>query len=216
MIFLNKKCMYYELKYLSFKLKFHKILLLFFTVVGAIVVSLGDAQAFFNGENSPIPKSWTVFKKTSNARMLALAIIVIPSISVILSNNVDEKEEFNYLSKITQKITLPFFEDDLNNFHKNICRKFQLSSNTRLYIMIPTRNNFFQWYLKTIAKTSNFDDKEIEVLLRLDEGSVGYAFQLMNKDFRFTTHYVSLIDLQNLPADYIAFPTPVRYKRTSP
>ena len=180
MRFIRNKKLFYELRYLSYKLKPHKLLLIFFTIIGAIVGGLGDAQAFFTDKDSPVPQRLSFLKQPSNARAIAIAIIAAPSLLILYSSNRETEEENQNTSQITKKVTLPFLEEDLNKFLDSLRVKFSLSNSTRIYIMMPIRIKFGQWHLQTITTTQNYDNIEKRVSLKLDEGIIGDAFQGMN------------------------------------
>lgn len=202
MRFIRNKKLFYELRYLSYKLKPHKLLLIFFTIIGAIVGGLGDAQAFFTDKDSPVPQRLSFLKQPSNARAIAIAIIAAPSLLILYSSNRDTEEENQNISQITKKVTLPFLEEDLNKFLDSLRVKFSLSNSTRIYIMMPIRIKFGQWHLQTITTTQNYDNIEKRVSLKLDEGIIGDAFQGMNYDSRLRPKYIDITNLHNLPANY--------------
>lgn len=202
MKFIQSKTLFYELKYMSYKFKPHKLILFFFTIVGSIVVSLGDAQAFFTAKDGLVPGKWTFVKQPSNARGIAIAIVVAPSLLILYSSNRDTEEENQNISQITKRVTLPFVEEDLNKFLDSIRVKFSLSNSARIYIMMPIRIKFGHWHLQTITNTQNYDNIEKRVSLKLDEGIIGDAFQGMNYDSRLRPKYIDITNLHNLPANY--------------
>ncbi len=202
MKFIQSKTLFYELKYMSYKFKPHKLILFFFTIVGSIVVSLGDAQAFFTAKDGLVPEKWTFVKQPSNARGIAIAIVVAPSLLILYSSNRDTEEENQNISQITKRVTLPFVEEDLNKFLDSIRVKFSLSNSARIYIMMPIRIKFGHWHLQTITNTQNYDNIEKRVSLKLDEGIIGDAFQGMNYDSRLRPKYIDITNLHNLPANY--------------
>ena len=202
MRFIHGKSLLYELRYLNYKFKPHKLLLIFFTIIGGIVVSLGDAQSFFTAKDSLVPQRLSFLKQPSNARAIAIAIIVAPSLLILYSSNRDTEEENQNISQITKKVTLPFVEKDLNKFLDSLRVKFGLSNSARIYIMMPIRIKFGHWYLQTITNTQNYDNIEKRVSLKLDEGIIGDAFQGMNYDSRLRPKYINITNLHNLPANY--------------
>ncbi len=202
MKFIRSKSFLYELKYMSYKFKPHKLLLFFFTIIGSIVVSLGDAQAFFTAKDSLVPQNWSFVKQPSNARGIAIAIIVAPCILLWHSSNRDTEQENQNIAQITQRITLPFFEEDLNKFLESIRVKFSLTNSARMYIMMPIRTKFGQWELQIITNTKNYDITEKGIRLKLDEGSIGCAFQEMNSNERHKAQCIDITNLHNLPANY--------------
>lgn len=202
MKFIRSKSLFYELKYMSYKFKPHKLLLFFFTIIGSIVVSLGDAQAFFTAKDSLVPQNWSFVKQPSNARGIAIAIIVAPCILLWHSSNRDTEQENQNIAQITQRITLPFFEEDLNKFLESIRVKFSLTNSARMYIMMPIRTKFGQWELQIITNTKNYDITEKGIRLKLDEGSIGCAFQEMNSNERHKAQCIDITNLHNLPANY--------------
>jgi hypothetical protein len=199
---IQSKTLFYELKYMSYKFKPHKLILFFFTILGSIVVSLGDAQAFFTAKDGLVPEKWTFVKQPSNARGIAIAIVVAPSLLILYSSNRDTEEENQNISQITNRVTLPFVEEDLNKFLDSIRVKFSLSNSARIYIMMPIRIKFGHWHLQTITNTQNYDNIEKRVSLKLDEGIIGDAFQGMNYDSRLRPKYIDITNLHNLPANY--------------
>lgn len=201
MKFVRNKSLLYELKYISYKFKPHKLLLLFFTIIAGIVVSLDGAQAFFTAKDSPVPERFSFLKQSSNARAIAIAIIAAPSL-LIWSSNRDTQEENQNISKITERITLPFFEEDLNKFLDSLRIKFSLSNSVRIYIMMPIRTKFGQWHLKVITNTKNYDNNQKDILLKFDEGFIGYAFQGINYDSRRAPKYIPTTNSNDLPANY--------------
>lgn len=202
MKFIRSKNLLYELRYLSYKFKPHKLLLIFFTIIGGIVVSLGDAQSFFTGKDSPVPQRLSFLKQPSNARAIAIAIIAAPSFLILYSSNRDTEKENQNISQITKRVTLPFVEEDLNKFLDSLRVKFSLSNSARIYIMMPIRIKFGQWHLQTIITTQNYDNIEKRISLKLDEGIIGDAFQGMNYDSRLRPKYIDITNLHNLPANY--------------
>ena len=202
MKFLRSKSLLYELKYMSYKFKPHKLILFFFTIIGAIVVSLGDAQAFFTAKDGLVPEKWTFVKQPSNARGIAIAIVVAPYIIVLYSSNRETEEENQNIFQITHRITLPFFEEDLNKFLEVIRGKFSLSSSARMYIMMPIRTKLGQWHFEIITTTKIYDSTEKGIRLKLDEGSIGCAFQAMNSNERHKAQCIDITNLHNLPANY--------------
>ncbi len=205
MRFILSKSLRYELNYLSDKFKPRKLLLIIFAIVGGIVVSLDGAQAFFTGKDSLVPQSWTFLKKPFNARGIASAIIVAPYLAIWYSNNRDTEEEKQNISQITHKVTLPFFEKNLDDFLESKLRvQFGLSNSARLYIMMPIRTKFGQWHLQVITNTKNYDSREKDIRLELDEGFIGYAFQKINHDSRRTLKIMDT-DTPSLPPRYKHF-----------
>jgi hypothetical protein len=203
--FIFSKSLRYELNYLSDKFKPRKLLLIILAIIGGIVVSLDGAQAFFTGKDSPVPQNWTFLKKPFNARGLASAIIVAPYLAIWYSNNRDTEEENQNISQITKKVTLPFFEKNLDDFLESKLRvQFGLSNSARLYIMMPIRTKFGQWHLQVITNTINYDSREKDIRLELDEGFIGYAFQKINHDSRRTLKIMDT-DTPNLPPRYKHF-----------
>lgn len=200
--FLISKTLYYELRYLAHRFPFHRLLLLFFTVIGATVVSLSDAQSFFTSENSPIPKEWTILKNPNNARIIAIIIIVFPSFFIWISQGYENSKEVEELLKITQDFTLPFLQEDLNNFYNSTCHRFNLSSDCRIYILQPFRKRFLKWHLQIVCHTKNVGQRELEMKLDLDEGAIGYAFQLIKEDSKYKAYYISLANSDDIPAGY--------------
>ena len=145
--FLNNKNISYEINYLRYRFKPHKLLLILFALLGSLIVSLGDAQAFFTGQNSPIPQNWTFLKRPLNSRLLAIFSIVIPSALLWYSEKAKAKEEIDVITKIIERVSLPFFEEDLNTLHRKIINKFAMTNDTRVYILMPIRKKMFHWCL---------------------------------------------------------------------
>ena len=203
--FILSKSLRYELKYLSDKFRPRKLLLIISLIIGGIVISLDGAQAFFTGKDSPVPQNWTFLKKPFNARGIAIAIIAAPSLFALYSSNRDTEEENQNISQITSELTLPCFEEDLNNFLESLRVGFNLSNSVRIYIMMPIRTKFGQWHLKVITNTINYDDREKNVLLKLDEGFIGNAFQQINYHNRRRVRYCPDTNLnsRSLSHDFI-------------
>ncbi len=177
MRFIRGKGLSYELRHLSYIFKPHKLLIIVFTIIAAIVGGLGDSQAFFTDKNSLVPQKLTFLTNPSNARNIAIVIIVAPFLSIWYSIYRDTEEENQNISQITKKVTLPFVEEDLNKFLVSLGSKFGLSNSTRIYIMMPIRTKPGQWHLKVIMTTQNYDNREKEIRLKLNEGLIGSAFQ---------------------------------------
>ena len=198
--FLKKKNIYYEINYLSHKFKLDKLVLVVFTLLGSLIVSLGDAQAFFTGENSPIPQSWTFLKKPLNSRIFAISSIVTPTILILLSQNATSKEEVDIITKLIERVSLPLFEGDLNQLHQEIIREFAMTDNTRIYILTPIRKKFCHWRFQVVAKSKNLDRQESSIMLDLDEGHIGYVFtELINEDSKNRAEFISSEGLSSLP-----------------
>jgi hypothetical protein len=121
---------------------------------------------------------------------------------VFITESQNNSKEAREIFKITTNITLPFLENDLNKFCESIRLRFNLSPATRMYIMLPIRKSFCDWHLQIIAKTSNLHNKETNIILKMDEGAVGYAFQSIDENSRYQARYIPLLDLQNLPSNY--------------
>ncbi|NJK66686.1 MAG: hypothetical protein HC941_09220 [Microcoleus sp. SU_5_3] len=91
----------------------------------------------------------------------------------------------------------------MNKFLDSIRVKFSLSNSARVYIMMPIRKKFCQWHLKVITHTQNYDSNEKNILLKLNEGIIGYAFQEINDNSGAIAKYIDITNLHNLPANYI-------------
>ena len=191
MVFLNGKSIYYELRYLAHRFPLHRFLLLFFTLLGALIVSLSDAQAFFTNNNSPIPKSWTVVKDPNNARLIAIGVIVFPGIFIWLSQGYSNSKEMEELLQIVQAFSLPFLERDLNNLHGSFTSQFGLSKSCRIYILQPIRKSLLNWHLHIICYSGNMEKRELSIRLDLDEGPIGSAFQSIKRESKYQGKRIS-------------------------
>lgn len=204
MKFIHSKSLLYEQKYLVSKFKLHKLLLFFFTIIGSIVVSLDGAQAFFTGKDSLVPQKLSFLKKPSNATGIAIMFIVAPSLLIWYSSNRDTGEENKNISQIAKEVTLPFFEEALNKLLEVVRGEFTLSNSARMYIMMPIRTKFNKWHLQIITNTTNYDSREKDIQLELNEGFIGYAFQKINYDHRLALQHMNT-DTPSLPASFINF-----------
>lgn len=205
MDFFSKKNTYYELRYLVHKFKPRNLLLLFFTLLGSIIVGLGDTQGFFIGDASPIPARWTFFKKPSNARAISILVLSIPALSLFITEGISSNKETNIISDVTYKVTSPLFEEDLNRFHEFLRTKYGLSDTSRIYILIPIRQKLIQWNLQIIARTKNLNERENEISLALNEGVIGYVFQGLNYNDKNKPRYIPFKDVRDLPANFINY-----------
>jgi hypothetical protein len=88
------------------------IFVLFLVVL--IIISLGDAQSFFIGENSPIPDSWRVLKDKGFVKILSAAIIGISYFLPWFSDFLISRKETKELSAAVEKNIVPAIEIELD------------------------------------------------------------------------------------------------------
>jgi hypothetical protein len=168
-----------------------------------VIIGLSDAQSFFTGDNSPIPKDWIFLKSPVNARLISIVIIIFSNAYIWIGQIQANSKEIEELLQVTQSFSLPFLQESLNRHHKSCSEQFDLSENCRMYILQPIRRKRFNWLLHIVCHTGNMDKRELNLRLRLDEGSIGYALQSIGQHSKFKAQFISLV--KDIPAGYKHF-----------
>lgn len=194
-----RKTVIYEIDYLQRKFRPFQAFILFLSLITLIVISLGDTQSFFVGENSPIPNSWTALKDKNIVNIISVLIITasyaLPWLAGFSLNHKENEE----LADAIQESLIPAIQTELKSLKTFIRRKFKFSEDIRISIFIPIRQGLAKWSFQMVCKTDNIPDKELSASFNLDEGVVGYTFLKNQK------HCVELIDFSNcnsLPKSY--------------
>ena len=205
MVSLRNKNIDYEWKYWSNRLPFHRVLVIFFSLFGGLIVGFSDARSFFTNEDSLIPQDSKIsqfLSNPTNSKIAAIGSILLPTIFVLVSQDFEKTKEISELLQITQDFTLPSLKKDLNEFYDSVAQKFKLSNGCRMYIIQPVRRGVLNWHLRVISHTENVDGRELEISLSLDEGAIGYAFSLTDKKDNLNAQYISLMNWSDLPPGY--------------
>ena len=194
-----RKTLVYEIDYLLRKFRLIQALIFILSISTLTILSLGDAQSFFIGENSPIPNSWQFLKDKNVASVISVLVIIasyfLPWLSDFLINRKESKE----LSSAIEENLIPAIEIELGKLKGSIRRRFHLSESVRVSIFIPVRQGFFRWSLQMVCRTSNIPERELLAKFQLDEGVLGYTF-LKNRK-----HCLEFINVSNpnfLPTRY--------------
>ena len=196
---LFRKIIIYEIDYLRRKFRLFQAFILFLSLVTLIVISLGDTQSFFIGENSPIPNSWIVLKDKNIVNILSVLIItasyILPWLAEFLLNQKENEE----LANAIQESLIPALQMELKALKTLVKRKFKLSDSVRLSIFIPIRQGFAKWSFQMVCKTDNVPDKELSASFNLDEGVVGYTFL---KNQKLCVEVINVSNCNSLPKSY--------------
>ena len=184
----------YEFRHLIRNFTTRNILVFVSVAISSVVIGLSDAQSFFVGDQSPIPQEWVFLKKPVNARIISIAIIVFSGFLAVSINENSRSKDYSKLAKDYLAIKLIGLVEDVKHY-------FPLSAEARAYIIMPTRQSFCRWKLKIISYTKNVESKELDALLRLDEGVFGYVLEAATQDDKYTAFNIELKPAQ-LPPGY--------------
>lgn len=194
-----RKIFVYEIDYLRRKFRLLQALIFILFVFILTVLSLGDAQSFFIGENSPIPNSWQFLKDKTVASVISVFVIIasyfLPWLSDFLTNRKESKE----LSSAVEENLIPAIEIELRKLKGRIRRRFHLSESVRVSIFIPVRQGFFRWSLQMVCRTDNIPDRELLAKFQLDEGVLGYTFL---KNRKHCLEFINVSNFNSLPLSY--------------
>lgn len=186
---------HYELIYLLRGLSLKNVVIITSILLSSVVISFSDALSFFTSSQSPVPKEWTFIRDEKNAKIVSVIIIVVAGLSVISITEGAFSEEVFLVTKEN-------LEDRLLSFFEEIRREFNLSQESRVYIIMPVREAFLSWKLKIVCRTPSLDDRELNAAFSLNEGIYGWALGECNMDNRHTSLTVSL-DIRSLPPSYV-------------
>lgn len=129
-----RKTIIYEIDYLQRKFRPFKSFILFLSLITLIVISLGDTQSFFIGENSPIPNSWTALKDRNIVNIISILIIIasytLPWIADFWLNQKENEE----LADAIKESLIPALQTELKSLKTVIKRRFKFSDSIRLSI----------------------------------------------------------------------------------
>lgn len=184
-----KKTLVYEIDYLLRRFKLLKALMLMVIAFLLVIISLGDTQSFFIGENSPIPDSWKLLKDEYIANYLSAFIIVASYFLPWLLDFLNNKKERKELSDAIEESLISAIENELSMLKGQIRKKFNLEESIRVSIFIPVRQRFFGWSLQMVCRTKNVSDRELLAKFQLDEGVIGHTFLKNQK------HCIEFIDV---------------------
>ena len=196
---LFRKTIMYEIDYLRRKFRPLQVVILFLSLVALIVISLGDTQSFFIGENSPIPNSWSALKDRNIVNIISVLIITVSYALPWLADFLLNQKENEELADAIKESLIPALQTELKSLRTDIKSRFKFSSSIRLSIFIPIRQGIAKWSFQMVCKTNNVPDKELLASFNLDEGVIGYTFLKSKK------HCVELInfsDCNSLPKSY--------------
>ncbi|MDZ8239238.1 MAG: hypothetical protein RMZ69_19160 [Nostoc sp. ChiQUE01a] len=196
-----RKSFKYEADYLLRKFKLSQVAVFIITVLYLVITGFGDTTSFFISNNSLIPKNWTWLNNKNIIPLLAICVILSPSILVWFNDFKRQSQEYSEISELVTENVIPRIDDELNKFKKILKNKFKFSDNIRLSIFVPIRDGLCNWKLQMVCKTDNIPDKELTAVFELNEGVLGYTFLKTRK------HQIEFIDVSNnnnLPSTYVS------------
>lgn len=190
-----------ELRYYQSKFRLHRVLLMFVVFVQAIVISLGDVQAFFLSNNSLLPSNWTFLQNPTNAKIISIGFLIVTYLFIWIADSIQQSEEVKDIALAVKNYTIPWTENQLRNIiNRTFKRKYNFSDDIRASIFIPVRVGFFQWRLQMVCRTENIEDRELDALFAFNEGVLGYTFMKAKK---YHVEFLDVSDPQNLPNTYV-------------
>lgn len=194
-----RKTLTYEIDYLLRKFRLIQALIFVLFIFILTILSLGDAQSFFTGENSPIPNSWKFLKDETVASIISVFVIIASYFLPWLSDFLANRKESNELSNAVEENLIPAIEIELRKLKAKIRRKFRLDESVRISIFIPVRQGFLRWSLQMVCRTDNIPDRELLAKFQLDEGVLGYTFL---KNRKHCLEFVNVSNSNCLPKSY--------------
>jgi len=194
-----RKALIYEIDYLLRKFRLIQALIFVLFIFILTILSLGDAQSFFIGENSPIPDSWKFLKDKTVASIISIFVIIASYFLPWLSDFLANRKESNELSSAVEENLIPAIETELIKLKARIRRKFRLGESVRVSIFIPVRQGFFRWSLQMVCRTDNVPERELLAKFQLNEGVLGYTFL---KNRKHCLEFVNVSNSNFLPISY--------------
>ncbi|MEH2296207.1 hypothetical protein [Nostoc sp.] len=201
---LNLRCLRknfkYEVDYLLRKFKLFQSAVFIITLLSLVITRFVHTTSFFTRDNDLIPKDWEWLKNRNIIALVAICIIIFPSVLVWLKDLKRQSQEYSEISELVTENVIPRIQDELNKFKKNIRNKFKFSDDIRFSIFVPVRYGLSNWKLQMVSKTDNIPDKELTAAFGLNEGVLGYTFLKTRK------HQIEFIDVSsknNLPSTYV-------------
>ncbi|NBD16065.1 MAG: hypothetical protein GVY04_07930 [Cyanobacteria bacterium] len=193
------KAISYEFDYLARKFQLIQALIFFVFLIVLVIISLGDTQSFFIGEDSPIPDEWILLKDKNIATFISITVIISSYVLPWLSSFLASREEAKEISVAVQENVIPAVNIELIKLRDEIVGKFNLDGTVRISVFIPVRQGFLQWAFRIVCYTYEIRPKELKARLDLNEGVIGYTF------LRNQKHCIEFIDVSpnaRLPASY--------------
>ena len=194
-----RKTLAYEIDYLLRKFRLLQAFIFSAFLLVLIVISLGDTQSFFIGENSPIPNSWGVFKDEKIVNVISVLIIVASYFLPWLSDFLISQKESKDLCNAVEENLIPAIGIELKQLKRRVRQRFKLDESVRVSLFIPVRQGLFRWSLQMVCKTDNIPDRELLAKFKLDEGVIGYTFL---KNQKHCMEFINVSDSRFLPASY--------------
>jgi hypothetical protein len=194
-----QKTIYYEWDYLRRKFRLTQAFISILFLVILIIISLGDTQSFFIGENSPIPNNWQILKDKKIVNIASILIISMSYFLPWLSNFLTSKKEASELAFAIGESLIPAIEIELKALRTKIKKKFRLSEEIRISVFIPVRKGFCRWSFQMVCREGNIPDRELMAQFKLNEGVIGYTFI---KNEKHCMEYINVSDPNNLPISY--------------
>ena len=194
-----RKTLVYEIDYLLRKFRLIQALIFILSISTLTILSLGDAQSFFIGENSPIPNSWQFLKDKNVASVISVLVIIASYFLPWLSDFSTNRKESKELSSAIEENLIPAIEIELGKLKGRIRRRFHLSESVRVSIFIPVRQGFFRWSLQMVCRTANIPDRELLAKFQFDEGVLGYTFL---KNRKHCLEFINVSNSNFLPTVY--------------
>jgi hypothetical protein len=193
------KTLAYEIDYLLRKFRLLQAFIFVVFLLVLIVISLGDTQSFFIGENSPIPNSWRVFKDEKVVNVISILIIGASYFLPWLSDFLISQKESKDLSSAIEENLIPAIGIELKQLKRRVRQRFHLDESVRVSLFIPVRRGLFRWSLQMVCRTDNIPDRELLAKFQLDEGVIGYTFL---KNQKHCMEFINVSDPRFLPASY--------------
>jgi len=196
------KSISYEFDYLARKFQLIQALIFFVFLIVLVIISLGDTQSFFIGEDSPIPDGWILLKDKNIATFISITVIISSYVLPWLSSFLASREEAKELSVAVKENVIPAVNIELTKLRDEIVEEFNLfnlDGTVRISVFIPVRQGFLQWAFRIVCYTSEIRPKELKARLDLNEGVIGYTF------LRNQKHCIEFIDVSpnaSLPTSY--------------
>lgn len=195
------KILTYEADYLLRKFRLPQAFIFAAFILALIVISLGDAQSFFIGENSPIPNSWKIFKDERLINIISVIAIISSYFLPWLSDFLISQKEVRDLSIAIAENLIPAVGLDLKQLKEAVKQRFCLDDSVRVSLFIPVRQGLLRWSLQMVCRTDDIPDRELLARFQLDEGVIGYTFL---KNQRHCIEFINVSDPRFFPSSYRA------------
>lgn len=190
---LFEKIFCFELKFLFWKMRFLRLLIIFIPFTQLLITGYSDIKSSLFGQDGLLPGNWNIFKGHEKA-VIILILILLFMISWLI-DTYQRSQETSRLSLAVKEHVIPNVNNELGIFMGILKKRYGLSKGVRLSIFIPLRERFLVWKLHMICKTRNIDNRELNASLNLNEGVIGYTFMQEKEKIR-----IKFLNVQKLPA----------------